>query len=400
MSKIKVIKTEQDYQEALKLVEELMNLDPHPSSEEGERLNLLSTLIQDYESRAFPERLPDPIEAIKFRMNQADLKPADLVPYIGSRSRVSEILSGKRQLTLDMVRALSEGLGIPAKVLIQKPNLEKDLEYETWNNRLVVEMDKRGYFGDASLKKNSKLELLKDFFSFHNNQLQLSVMHRKSHYRSSPLTDKHALDAWAAYVFKKAKKEKMSAKYEKGSIDLSFMQELVKISAKENSPLLVQKLLKEKGIVLVIEQHFPKTYLDGATVLLDKNNPVIGLTLRHDRLDNFWFTLMHELAHIVLHFDQDVDLFYDEIEGVKGVDINSTEREADSMAREALIPSSKWEASPAKRIPSPMAAQSLANELGIHMAIVAGVMRHEHKNYYYLNKIVSSFKVKQYFEKQ
>ena len=106
MDKIKVIKTEQDYQEALKLLEELIGRDPDPESAEGEQLSLLSTLIQDYESKAFPATLPNPIEAIKFRMDQADLKPADLIPYLGSRSRVSEILSGKRQLTIDMVRAL------------------------------------------------------------------------------------------------------------------------------------------------------------------------------------------------------------------------------------------------------------------------------------------------------
>lgn len=152
MDKIKVIKTEQDYEEALKLVERLMSRDPDPDSAEGEQLTLLTALIQDYEARLFPEALPDPIEAIKFRMEQANLKPTDLVPYIGSRSRVSEILSGKRQLTLDMVRALEAGLGIPAKVLIQKPNIEGDAEYQNWDNRLVSEMESRGYFGAASKK--------------------------------------------------------------------------------------------------------------------------------------------------------------------------------------------------------------------------------------------------------
>ena len=121
MNEIKIIKSEQDYQEALKLVEDLMSRDPNPESKEGEQLNLVSTLIQEYEERMFPEMLPDPVEAIKFRMEQANLKPVDLIPYIGSRSRVSEILSRKRPLTLNMIRALSTGLGIPAKVLIQKP---------------------------------------------------------------------------------------------------------------------------------------------------------------------------------------------------------------------------------------------------------------------------------------
>jgi len=400
MNKIKVIKTEQDYKEALKLVEDLITLDPQPDSAEGEQLSLLSILIQEYEARTFPEILPDPIGAIKFRMEQANLKASDLIPYIGSRSRVSEILSGKRQMTLDMVRALSEGLGIPAKVLLRKPELGAEPEYETWNNRLLVEMEKRGYFGSASLKRNSKSDLLRDFFSPVGNDLQFVGMLRKSHYRASPLTDKHALSAWATQVFKNAQRIKTPHKYKQGVITLSFMQELAKKSKEENGPILVQEYLKENGIILVVEPHFPKTYLDGATILINKDNPVIGITLRYDRLDNFWFTLMHELAHITLHFNQDISLFYDEIEGIKAINLDDKEREADEMAEEALLPKAKWEVSPARLIPSSMAAKSLANELGVNVAIIAGQIRYKGNKYMYLNKIVNEAKVRQYFPKE
>ena len=88
MNKIKIIKTEQDYKEALNLVEELIAYDPQPDSEKGEQLNLLTTLIHDYEARAFPETLQSPIQAIRFRMEQNNLKSVDLIPFIGSRSRV------------------------------------------------------------------------------------------------------------------------------------------------------------------------------------------------------------------------------------------------------------------------------------------------------------------------
>ncbi len=397
MIKIKVIKTEQDYKEALKLLEKLMDRDPNPDSTEGEQLSLLSTLIEDYETKTFPETLPDPIEAIKFRMEQANLKPVDLVPYIGSRSRVSEILSGKRQLTVDMIRALSAGLGIPAKVLIKKSDDGEDSEYQSWDNRLVTEMESRGYFGGASLKKDSKIELLKNFFSLIGNRLQFVGMLRKSHYRSSPLTDKRALSAWAAFVLKKSQKIKTSKKYKSGTIDLNFMQELAKLSVKDKGPILAQEYLKKHGIILVIEPHFPKTYLDGAAILINKNNPVIGLTLRYDRLDNFWFTLMHELAHVAQHFNSGVNLFYDEIEGIKAVDIDEKELEADALAEEALLPNAKWEISPARLIPSSMAANSLANEIGIHVAIIAGQIRHKGNKYIYLNKIVNKERVRKYF---
>lgn len=397
MIKIKVIKTEQDYEEALKLVADLMSRDPDPESEEGEQLNLLSALIQDYEAKVFPEQLPDPIEAIKFRMEQAGLSPGDLVPYLGSRSRVSEILSGKRQLTLEMMRALEAGLGIPAKVLIRKPDLDEDSEYQNWDNRLVTEMETRGYFGNASLKKYSKVELLKNFFLPIGSPVQIVGMLRKSNYRSSPLTNKYALAAWAAYVLKKAKKVRISKKYQHGIIDLQFMQKLAKLSVKDNSPILAQEYLKEYGIILIIEPHFSKTYLDGATILINKDNPVIGLTLRYDRLDNFWFTLMHELAHIAQHYNSGISLFYDEIEGIKTIDLDEKERESDALAEEALLPTAKWEVSPARLIPSSMAANSLANELGVHVAIIAGQIRHKGNKYVYLNKIVNAAKVRKYF---
>jgi len=398
MIKIRVIKTEEDYQEALKLVEDLMSRDPDPGSEEGEQLGILTALIQDYESKAFPSQLPNPIEAIKFRMEQAGLSTADLIPYLGSKSRVSEILSGKRQLTIDMIRALEAGLGIPAKVLIRSFSIEDDNEYQNWADHLVEEMKHRDYFGDAPFRKLTKLELLKNFFLPVGSPAQVVGMLRKSHYRSSPFSNKHALAAWAVYVFKKAQKIKITKKYHPGTVDLKFMQTLAKLSIKADGPLLAQEFLKEHGIILVIEPPFKKTYLDGATILIDKNKPVIGLTLRYDRLDNFWFTLMHELAHLAQHYDSGVSLFYDEIEGIKILNLDENELQADALAEEALLPKAKWEISPARLIPSYMAADSLANELGVHIAIIAGQIRHKGNKYIYLNKIVNNAKVRKYFK--
>lgn len=396
MNKIKIIKTEKDYEGALKLIGELMSLDPNPDSDEGEQLALLSAIIQDYESNSSTKTLPSPVEAIKFRMDQADLKPVDLIPYIGSRSRVSEILSGKRQLTLEMVRALEAGLGIPAKVLIQKSDMEGDSEFQLWDTGLINEMEARGYFGKDSIKNNNKSDLLGNFFTLIGAQPQMAGLFRKTNYRLAPLTDKRALAAWSHRVIQKAKSVNNQTKFKDGIINLEFMQELVKLSVIDGGVLAAQKFLEKHGITLIIEPHFPKTHLDGAVIFIDKNNPIIGLTLRYDRLDNFWFTLMHELAHIALHYNLDVNLFYDELEGVSaGVD--SKETEADQMASEALLPSSKWEVSPARIVPSSMAATSLAKELGVHVAIIAGQIRHRGNKYIYLNKIINEAKVRNYF---
>ena len=111
----KVIKTQEAYEAALAEIETLIDLNPQAGTPEAEQLELGSLLVEQYESEKFPIGLPDPVEAIEFRMEQQGLTPRDLIPYIGSRSKVSEILSRKRSLTLTMIRALHEGLGIPAE---------------------------------------------------------------------------------------------------------------------------------------------------------------------------------------------------------------------------------------------------------------------------------------------
>ena len=114
---LKVIKTDKDYQKALKRLE--MIFDATKDSKHGDELELLSLLIDNYEKEKHPIDLPDPIEAIKFRMEQLGYKQKDLADAIGLKSRVSEILNRKRKLTLDMIRKLHEALGIPTDVLIR-----------------------------------------------------------------------------------------------------------------------------------------------------------------------------------------------------------------------------------------------------------------------------------------
>lgn len=114
----KVIKTEGDHEAALARVDELM--DARLGTPEGDELELLVTLVELYEEGTFPIDPPTPVDAIRFRMEQAGLLPRDLVPFIGSRSKVSEVLGGKRRLSLRMIRSLHEGMGIPAEVLLQE----------------------------------------------------------------------------------------------------------------------------------------------------------------------------------------------------------------------------------------------------------------------------------------
>ncbi|MPS29367.1 transcriptional regulator [Pigmentiphaga sp.] len=118
---IRPIRSEADYKMALKDISRLMESDPEPGTPDGDRLDILATLVQAYEARHFPIDLPDPVEAIKFRMEQAGLTAKDLEPMIGRRNRVYEILNRKRGLTLQMIWNLHKGLGIPAESLIKPP---------------------------------------------------------------------------------------------------------------------------------------------------------------------------------------------------------------------------------------------------------------------------------------
>lgn len=115
---IRPIHNEHDYKQALQIVSSLVDADPEPNTPDGDRLEVLATLVERYEAEHFPFDLPDPIEAIKFRMEQAGLSASDMQPYIGNLNRVYEVLNRKRGLSLSMIRRLHRELKIPAEVLI------------------------------------------------------------------------------------------------------------------------------------------------------------------------------------------------------------------------------------------------------------------------------------------
>ena len=396
---IKVIQNHDDYEAALEKLEGLIDRDPDPGTPEAEDIGVLALVIRDYESKKFPKRKPDPIDAIKFRMEQQDLTQRDLVPLIGSRSKVSEVLAGKRPLTLSMIRSLHSTLGIPADVLLQEGNAA-DLEDSgiLWRRFPIREMIKRGWINDSIDGTNLEPEdLLRRFFGPLGAARELAAFYRKTdRIRSGRKIDRYALTAWTVRIVLRARENPPKAKYIEGEINLDFMSEVARLSWSDQGPRLAREYLANHGVSLIVEPHLPRTLLDGAAIMADQYYPVIALTIRYDRLDNFWFTLMHELAHIALHFKDDSSPFYDDL------DIDSQgdtlESQADDMAGEALIPQEVWINSPASQLRSPNAAQSLAKRLHINPAIVAGRMRYEFKAYRLLNQLVGHRQVRRHFQ--
>ena len=118
---IRIIKTKHQHRRYRKEVERLIGLDPDPHTDEGARLELLAKLVDDYEKEHFKFRKPDPVEAILFRMEEQGLRQADLAAIVGGKNRASEVLARKRPLTLPMIRALHDKLGIPSELLIREP---------------------------------------------------------------------------------------------------------------------------------------------------------------------------------------------------------------------------------------------------------------------------------------
>lgn len=392
----KLIKTEKEYQAVLDRIEDLM--DAKSGSPEADELDLLAVLVEFYENEVYPVDLPDPINAIKFRMEQANLSRQDLVPYIGSRSKVSEVLNGKRPLSLRMIRSLHEGLGIPAEVLLHKPGAEvpDDSPLGEWERYPVREMAERRWFKSFERKPAEATEyaeeLLREFFASVSHEFLRPALLRQ-HVRSGSRMNDYAILAWRARLLMLAQHRSIG-RYDQGTVSEGFMRQLVSLSYMDHGPRLAQEFLAKSGIVLVALTHLGQTHLDGAAFLAPAGNPIVGLTLRHDRLDNFWFTLCHELAHVALHVGNgEPATFYDDMDAEgKGL-----EAEADKFASEMLIPSGKWNSSEVRENPAPAKVRTFAGSLRIHPAIVAGRIRRKRKNYKMLSNLVGHREVRRQF---
>jgi HTH-type transcriptional regulator/antitoxin HigA len=147
----------------------------------------------------------------------------------------------------------------------------------------------------------------------------------------------------------------------------------------------------------VIESSLPGMSVDGASFHPSHlGRPVLAMTLRHDRLDNFWFTLLHEIGHIALHVQHpSEDVFVDSFEGDDETEEQEAEAEANAFAKDALIPRDTWFRSEARRLGSEASVLSLAKQLGIHPAIVAGRIRYERQDFRLFHDLVGQGEVRE-----
>jgi len=398
----KLIKTEEDYNLVLSRIEALMGAEAN--TPEAEELELLATLVELYEDEYYAMDTPGPIDAIKFRMEQLGLNQQGLVPFIGSKSKVSEILNKKRPLTLSMMRSLHQNLGIPAEIFLQKTggNFPKAIPNIEWHLFPLKEMSKRGWIYPVKNLKDSAEEAMRRFINdcCPDGETIEACFRENSGNRINAKTDIYALNSWCMRIMALAQKNKLQKKFDPANFTSEILREIAKLSFFEEGPLLAREFLGKHGIHLIIEQHLPKTYLDGAAILLEDSTPIVGLTLRYDRIDNFWFCLLHELAHIVLHLGKEnQNLFVDDMDvrSPGGRKQNDIENEADRLAIESLIPNEVWSSSAAKLNPTKKNVLELAEHLKIHPSCIAGRVRFEQNNFRLLSRLVGSGKIRKFF---
>jgi HTH-type transcriptional regulator/antitoxin HigA len=270
----------------------------------------------------------------------------------------------------------------------------KDSSSIDWGKFPLKEMIKRGWL-DLS-NQTTPINAAAKFFELAAGSQYASALHRKK-FNGENTPNEYSLLAWQARVLQKAKME-----LQKGYIADEFeykdtwINDLVGLSTEPEAPTKVRNFLAQKGVILIIEEHLKGTYLDGAAMIAESGHPVIALTLRHDRLDNFWFVLFHELGHVFLHLYDSLNMdFFDEENSAQVDDI---EKDADQFALNKLIAPEAWDLCLSRFSISSDAVKADAKNLGIHPSIIAGRIRKERNKYTILNDLIGHGEVRKGLE--
>ena len=392
-----VIRTADQHAEALKRLSALHERWDSVTESERDEHDLLVVLVANYESIHHPVLPPTPIEAIRFRMDQMGYTQKDLGRLLGAPSRASEVLCGKRQLSQEMMRRLRDEWHIPADSLLG-PATDPDPEppspgrdpadfplKQMWDHGYFPKL--KGTWRDWSAKKS---ELMDRFFgaagAIGAPLLARQMVGVKS--RISP----HALDAWRHRVLQlAAEMEGELPKWSPDQITEPFLRWLVGLSNLEvEGPRLALDALRGKGIAVVILPRLDHTHLDGAALLTASGRPVIGLTLRQNRLDNFWFVLFHELGHVLKHLSGETPTIFDaELDRRREGKI---EQEADRFALDTLIPPPVWQRVRHLRFAAELRLAASREQIGV--SIIAGRLRREAENYRIHNSLVGHKKLR------
>lgn len=268
----------------------------------------------------------------------------------------------------------------------------------TWQAFPIAEMYKRGWFedfsGTLSQARKAASDLVPAFLKGTHSQFVPMALHRKS-VRSNGQVHEAAITAWEARVRTLADRNQPKQSFDRELITDDWVRGLVALSLEDNGPLAAVDYLRDAGISLVIERHLPGTLLDGAALASADHHAIVAMTLRHDRLDNFWFTLLHEIGHLKLHisFDEYAAIFDDNDSPAA----DKIEQDADFFAQEALIPEANWKLAVSRFTRNERAVMTDARRFGVAPAVIAGRVRRDANDYTLLRAMVGSGEVRRKF---
>ncbi len=308
-------------------------------------------------------------------------------------------LSEEGNPTLKSLLSINRALGLSVSVRKVELSEEEEIPYAEYPIR---EMMKRGWLRLCNSPARVAPELFKELFDRLGitDSRQMAVAFRTSQVKREG--DTYALQAWlwGAMLAAHDVIDEGFPAYDDQVVTKDFLHEVAQLSRKPNYGFEdAVRVLREKGIAFVVVPHLKKTYLDGA-VFFYKATPVIAMTLRYDRLDSFWFTLLHELAHLSLgHVKRDGDFILDNLYSRE--EREEVEKDADKLASDAEIPADVWRAYKKDLCLGKIATiYEVADKLCIHNAIVAGRIRHEMGRWNLLAQHVGNGVVRKAFPKE
>jgi len=265
-----------------------------------------------------------------------------------------------------------------------------------WDMFPVKEMYRRNWFegfsGSLSAAMANEEELVEKFVL--DAIPKLTTVFSRTRVRANSHLNNYALLAWQCRVSTLAQMTPLEGTYSENLIDKDWLFRLAQLSSLKEGPRRAKEYLEQAGIPLVVEPHLSHTYLDGAAILLPDGRPLVALTLRYDRLDNFWFVLFHELIHVMKHLHKGhLEEIFDDLDA----EPDELERETDQLAGAFLIADDVWETALPRYIRSVDSINEFAKALKINPAIVAGRIRQEADNYTIFTEMVGQGEVRKHF---
>jgi HTH-type transcriptional regulator/antitoxin HigA len=360
---------------------------------------LVSGKITEFEACGLKD-LPDIL--IQARIARG-MSQKDLGDFLGIKEQQVQRYEADRYRSTSLTRLIEVAdaldVTIVERAALVGGNSLEEVDPASWQNFPVPEMFKRGWFEDfsgtlANARKEAP-ELIPAFIINSGSVSSELVFHRKS-VRASGQVHEPAILAWEARVRYLALQDPPEASFDPKLATDDWLRGLVALTLDGDGPQLVVEHLRNIGISLVVEPQLPGTLIDGAAILADVDHVIIALTLRHDRLDNFWFTLFHEIGHVILHIATgQFSSIFDETEAPSE---NKEELEADLFAQEALLPSDTWAKSVARFSQNEKSVMIDVKRFGVGPSVIAGRIRRETGDYTLLPKLIGQRGVRKFFE--